>query len=113
MAATFATPDQIDPALAWQPWQPTSDDPWGRKWAAHLYRRAGFGPSREDLVEAERLGLEGTLDLLLRGRPDAEEVAETLDDVGRIAAERDDSGDSSAAGGCTACSRAATRCARR
>ena len=68
MAATFPTLDQIDPAEAWQPWQPTAADPWGRKWAAHLYRRAAFGPSREDLLEAERLGLEGTLDLLLRGQ---------------------------------------------
>jgi uncharacterized protein (DUF1800 family) len=31
--------------------------------------------------------------LLLRGRPDVEEVEETLTSVGRIAAERDDSGD--------------------
>ena len=68
MAVTLATLDQIDPAEAWQPWQPTAADPWGRKWAAHLYRRAAFGPSREDLVEAERLGLEGTLDLLLPGK---------------------------------------------
>ena len=93
MAMTFAKPDQVDPAEAWQPWKPTADDPWGRKWAAHLYRRAGFGPSREDLLEAERLGFEGTLDLLLRGRPDVEEVEETLMEVGRIAAERDESGD--------------------
>ena len=63
--------DQIDPAEAWQPWRPSRRRPWGRKWAAHLYRRAGFGPSRDDLAEAERLGPEGTLDLLLRGRPDA------------------------------------------
>jgi hypothetical protein len=93
MAITFANPDQVDPVLAWQPWQPTANDPWGRKWAAHLYRRAGFGPSREDLIEAERLGFEGTLDRLLRGRPDIDQVEETLAEVGRIAAERDDSGD--------------------
>ena len=93
MAATLPSLDQIDPALAWQPWQPCSADPWGRKWAAHLYRRAAFGPSPEELVEAETLGLEGTLDLLLRGRPHAEEMRETLDDIGRVAAERDDSGE--------------------
>ncbi|TMQ33491.1 MAG: DUF1800 domain-containing protein [Planctomycetota bacterium] len=84
--------DLIDPAEAWQPWQPSPADPWGRKWAAHLYRRAAFGASREDLLEAERLGPEGTLDLLLRGRPQAEEVLETLVDVGRVAAARDDGG---------------------
>jgi hypothetical protein len=84
---------QLDPAQAWQPWRPSAADPWGRKWAAHLYRRAGFGPNREELLEAEHLGHEGTLELLLRGRSASEELQETLNDVGRIAAGRDD-GDS-------------------
>jgi hypothetical protein len=90
MAAPLPPLDQIDPAGAWQPWKPSAADPWGRKWAAHLYRRAGFGAGRADLLEAERLGPEGTLELLLRGRPHAEEVRETLTDVGRIAAAHDD-----------------------
>jgi hypothetical protein len=93
MAATLPSLDQIDPAEAWQPWQPSAADPWGRKWAAHLYRRAAFGPGRDDLLEAERLGPQGTLDLLLRGRPHAAEVLPTLRDIGRVAAGRDDSGD--------------------
>jgi hypothetical protein len=93
MPVTVPLPDQIDPAEAWQPWRPTPGDPWGPKWAAHLSRRAAFGASREELLEAERLGPEGTLDLLLRGRPHAEEVLEDLLDAGRIAAERDDSGE--------------------
>jgi hypothetical protein len=93
MAAKISPLDMIDPSEAWQPWRPSPADPWGRKWAAHLYRRAGFGPSRADLLEAERLGPEGTLDLLLRGRPNAEELRQTLTDVGRIVAARDDRGD--------------------
>jgi uncharacterized protein (DUF1800 family) len=93
MAVTLPTLDQVDPALAWKPWQPTTGDPWGRKWAAHLYRRAAFGSSREDLLEAERLGPQGTLDLLFQGRPHVEEVEETLVDVGRIAAAADDVGE--------------------
>jgi hypothetical protein len=92
MAAKLPPLDQIDPVEAWQPWRPTAADPWGRKWAAHLYRRAALGPSRDDLLEAERLGLEGTLDLLLRGRPSAEDLRRTLSDVGRLAATRDDGG---------------------
>jgi uncharacterized protein (DUF1800 family) len=87
------TLDQIDPAEAWKPWQPTAADPWGRRWAAHLYRRAAFGASREDLLEAERLGFPGTLDLLFQGRPDATDVLETLLDVGRIAADADEGGE--------------------
>jgi hypothetical protein len=90
MPETLPPLDQLDPAEVWQPWKPTPADPWGRKWAAHLYRRAAFGPSRADLLEAERLGHEGTLDLLLRGRPGAGEMVETLTDVGRVAAGRDD-----------------------
>jgi uncharacterized protein (DUF1800 family) len=86
MAAPMPPLDRTDPARAWQPWRPTVADPWGRKWAAHLYRRAAFGASRAELLEAERLGHEGTLDLLLKGRPDADDLRETLTDVGRVAA---------------------------
>jgi hypothetical protein len=79
--------DRIDPTSAWQSWRPTPADPWGRKWAAHLLRRAGFGASRADLLHADRLGHQGTLDWLLRGSPGADEVRETLNDVGRVAAD--------------------------
>jgi uncharacterized protein (DUF1800 family) len=87
MAAPVPHLDKIDPAGAWQPWRPSASDPWGRKWAAHLLRRATFGPSRADLLQAERQGLQATLDRLLRGDPQAEEVRETLADVGRVAVE--------------------------
>jgi uncharacterized protein (DUF1800 family) len=92
MARALHRFEHPDPVEAWQPWEPSPADPWNRKWAAHLYRRAGFGASREELVEAERLGLPGTLDLLLSGRPDAENIAPTLIDAGRVAAEREDGG---------------------
>jgi hypothetical protein len=90
MSETLPALDQIDPTEAWRPWQPSPADPWGRKWAAHLYRRAAFGPSREELLEAERLGPQGTLDLLMQGRPQVGEVLQTLTDIGRIAAARGD-----------------------
>jgi uncharacterized protein (DUF1800 family) len=85
MAAPFPSLDRIDPEQAWQPWRPSAADPWSRKWAAHLYRRAAFGASRADLIEAERLGHQGTLDLLMRGWPEADEVRATLADVARLA----------------------------
>jgi hypothetical protein len=90
MAAPYPALDKIDPAQAWQPWRPSPHDPWNRKWAAHLLRRAAFGASRADLLEAERLGHQGTLDLLLRGRPGAEDVREALTDAGRVAARHGD-----------------------
>src|SRR5262249_31572549 len=93
MAATLPPLDQLDPAEAGQPWRPSPGARWGRRWAAHLSRRAAFGAGREELREAEHLGPGGTLDLLLRGRPHADEVVETLTDVGGVAAARDDGGD--------------------
>ena len=93
MIARIPKLDEIDPVLAWQPWQPTTADPWGRKWAAHLYRRAAFGPNRDDLLEAERIGFQGTLDRLCHGTPWATEVLETLVDVGGIAAQGDEEGE--------------------
>ena len=121
MKTKFPTLDQIDPAEAWQPWQPTAADPWGRKWAAHLYRRAAFGSSRDELLEAERLGLEGTLDLLCEGRPDATEVDGNSGRCRPHRRRRRRAGDqprattaasNSAVGGSTACSRAVIRSAR-
>jgi uncharacterized protein (DUF1800 family) len=93
MADTLRLLNEVDPADAWKPWQPTPADPWGRKWAAHLYRRAAFGPSREELLEAERLGQQGTLDLLVRGSADAAPLAKEIEDIGRRAVQRDGSGD--------------------
>jgi uncharacterized protein (DUF1800 family) len=85
--------DQTNPTEAWQPWQPTPADPWNRKWAAHLFRRATFGPSRRDLIDAERDGLQATLDRIFHGAPHALERRQTLEDIGRVAADRDDGGD--------------------
>ncbi len=93
MARILSDLDTLDPSAAWQPWQPSATDPWGRKWAAHLYRRAAFGASRSDLVEAERLGHEGTLNLLLTGRPQTEENQESLNDVAPIALRNEESGE--------------------
>ncbi|HLJ96321.1 MAG TPA: DUF1800 domain-containing protein [Gemmataceae bacterium] len=93
MATPLPSLNSIDPIAAWKPWQPSKADPWGHKWAAHLYRRAAFGSSRADLLEAEHLGFEGTLDLLVQGRPEANGLLETLTDIGRVAAACDDGGE--------------------
>jgi uncharacterized protein (DUF1800 family) len=92
MAVNLEMLDQVDPEAAWQPWRPGAGDPWGRKWAAHLYRRAAFGASRDDLLEAERVGPRATVEMLLNGRPYAGEILDALIDAGRTAADRDDAG---------------------
>ncbi|HVK09800.1 MAG TPA: DUF1800 domain-containing protein, partial [Gemmataceae bacterium] len=62
--------DKLDPRAAWEPWQPTADDPWSAKWAAHLYRRAGFGPNRDELKTAVAAGVSAAVDRLLAGPKD-------------------------------------------
>ncbi len=44
----------LDPDWAWQPFRPSSDRPWNRQMAAHLFRRAGFGASSQQIDEASR-----------------------------------------------------------
>jgi uncharacterized protein (DUF1800 family) len=63
--------DKIDPAEAWKPWEPDAQNPWGRKWAGHLYRRAAFGANLAELDEAEQKGHKATLELILNGDPKA------------------------------------------
>jgi uncharacterized protein (DUF1800 family) len=43
---------KLDPAEAWQPFEPTAERPWNRSLAAHFARRAGFGASRAQLDAA-------------------------------------------------------------
>jgi uncharacterized protein (DUF1800 family) len=52
--------EKLDPAKEWAPWQPTEADPFNAKWAAHLYRRAGFGPTLMELRAAVKEGFEST-----------------------------------------------------
>jgi uncharacterized protein (DUF1800 family) len=84
--------DKLNPSDAWSPWRPTAGDPWSRKWAAHLYCRAGFGASAAELAAAEKAGFASTLELLLNGNPGAADLAATLNDTGLAAAKKDADG---------------------
>ena len=44
------------PAQAWESFQPTAEQPFDRRLAAHLYRRAGFAATSHELDEAVKLG---------------------------------------------------------
>lgn len=59
--------DTIDPRWAWEPFSPTSQNPWDLKKVGHLYRRAGFGATWTELEKAVRDGPEKTIDALLKG----------------------------------------------
>jgi uncharacterized protein (DUF1800 family) len=65
-------PQPIDPRTAWQPYRPSDANPWDVKKAGHLYRRATFGVSWDELQTAVREGPERAITSLLRGRADAE-----------------------------------------
>ena len=63
--------DKVDPARAWQPWEPGAKDPFNLKWAGHLFRRAGLGTSLDELRTAVEKGLDATLARLLDGDKEA------------------------------------------
>src|SRR6516225_5749449 len=89
MAVKFLPPlDKLDPARAWQPWEPDDKQPWDLKWAGHLYRRAGFGATLAELRAAKKRGLKATLDLLCDGDPKAAELTPFLNDEGAKIARR-------------------------
>jgi uncharacterized protein (DUF1800 family) len=62
----------IDPRWAWERYRPSDESPWDLKKAGHLYRRAAFGGSWDELQTAVREGPDRTIALLLQGRADSQ-----------------------------------------
>ncbi len=60
---------QAGPPEELAPWKPTPQDPWNLEKAAHLLRRAGFGPTPEELEFVLALGPDRTVDALLTTPP--------------------------------------------
>ena len=93
-----AETDKLNPIEAWKP---ARECQWNLKWAAHLYRRAAFGAPPADLTgqrtswdlfqhSLER-GMEASVEELLTGAPDTEQMNELFDDLGRRIAVATDS----------------------
>jgi uncharacterized protein (DUF1800 family) len=55
----------LSPEEAWLPFEPTSGQPFDRRLAAHLYRRAGFAANTHELDEAVKRGPQTTVQRLL------------------------------------------------
>ncbi len=68
---TAASPN-IDPRWAWERYRPSPEAPWDLKKVGHLYRRATFGATMQELNAALEAGPERTIDGLFQGRADAE-----------------------------------------
>jgi hypothetical protein len=75
--------DHLDPVKAWEPWEPTQDEPWDLKWAAHLYRRAAFGGSPAEHKAALKAGHKKTIDLLMNGELSAKNFLDFIKSGGR------------------------------
>jgi uncharacterized protein (DUF1800 family) len=65
---------------AFDPFVPTATDPWDARKAAHLLRRAGFGPLPEEVDRAVAAGFDRTVDALFAFPADAPAPA-VFDDV--------------------------------
>src|SRR5437588_9362404 len=61
----------IDPRWAWEPYRPTGANPWDLRKAGHLYRRAAFGATWDELQACVADGPDVAVEKLLRGRDDA------------------------------------------
>ena len=69
-AALTASHKLTDPAWAWAPYEPDAERTWNVRWAGHLYRRAAFGASWDELQQALADGPQRAVGRLLR--PDAD-----------------------------------------
>src|SRR5947209_6721324 len=58
----------IDPRWAWEAYRPTAANPWDLRKAGHLYRRAAFGTTWDELQVAVADGPDTAVEKLLRGR---------------------------------------------
>ena len=62
--------DSVDPDWAWSAWKPSASESWDIPQAAHLYRRAGFGATRQTLEEAQHTSITTTIEKLLGPSPE-------------------------------------------
>jgi uncharacterized protein (DUF1800 family) len=59
-----------DPTWAWARYEPDAGRPWDARLAAHLLRRAGFGPNLAEIDQAKSDGPQQTIDRLLQPNGD-------------------------------------------
>lgn len=57
----------IDPRTAWEPYKPDANNPWDLKKVGHVYRRAAFGATWDELQSGLKLGPQALVDRLLKG----------------------------------------------
>jgi uncharacterized protein (DUF1800 family) len=75
--------EAIDPRRAWEPYRPSSRDPWDLPKVGHLYRRAGFGANWPELEAGLRAGPDKLIDRLLQGGPGQEDFDKLTEPLAR------------------------------
>ena len=70
MPAEPASLDQLNPVEEWKPWDPDGKKHLGPKWVGHLYRRAAFGLTLEELHRSADETPAAVLDRLFAIDPD-------------------------------------------
>jgi uncharacterized protein (DUF1800 family) len=75
--------DEIDPDWAWQSWQPSANEPWNAHRIAHLFRRAGFGASQQQIEAAEKSDVATTIDNLFRDAADTDQAWQESTDLSK------------------------------
>ncbi|MHC4694372.1 MAG: DUF1800 domain-containing protein [Planctomycetota bacterium] len=80
-----------DPAWAWAAYEPDAKLPWTLPQAGHLYRRAAFGATWDQLQQALSDGPQRTIDKLLRPQADITAFNRTYDEYETSAAGSTDS----------------------
>ena len=84
---------QFDPASAWARYEPDARRPWNLALAGHLYRRAAFGASWEQLQRALRDGPQRAVDALLRPGADVAAFNRQYDELETPANDENSSND--------------------
>ena len=74
-----------DPTWAWARYEPDAGRPWDTRQAAHLLRRAGFGPNLPEIDQAKSDGPQKTIDRLVQPSGDLAEFEEMYADYERAA----------------------------
>ena len=80
-----------DPTWAWARYEPDAGRPWDTRQAAHLLRRAGFGPNLSEIDQAKSNGPQKTIDRLIQPNGDLAAFEEMYADYERAAEGKFDS----------------------
>jgi uncharacterized protein (DUF1800 family) len=72
---------RIDPRWAWERYRPSRESPWDIKKVGHLYRRSAFGATLAQLEDGVRAGLDQTIEVILQGQTDRDNVLSMTDDM--------------------------------